>query len=164
MSSPADVEKYLNDPELAISHLPALFAFLEETQPEVSDYAVEALENCGPPRPESLPFLCDQCTPEKGLGSYWACTLLGRAIEAGEGTAQVFEVLCRVIETREFDLATRERAVLAFTHDAALAHATASDGATRKLLESQLPGATPRMVRLIESVLNKWNGIESTGI
>ena len=45
----------------------------------VSEYAVAALEQLGPPPPESLPLLATMIASESPLTSYWAITLIGRS-------------------------------------------------------------------------------------
>lgn len=170
MSSPEDLEKYLNDAELATAHLPELFEGLIETDSEAANYAVEAFENCGPPLVESIQLLCERSQDKNSLVSYWACTLLGRAIQEGLVTIDksnslsqasahsekstgdtVLKSLCNVIGDVQYDSSTRERAMVALSNSGEL------NAATRAFLETQLSDATPRMKRLIAAALQKAN-------
>lgn len=155
MSSPADVEKYLNDSELTLANLPELFGFLTEDEPEVSDYAVEALENCGAPSMDRLPFLNQECVHGSGLVQYWACALVARMVEDGAldlsqpVASQTVDALHSLIGNETVDLAVREKALLVFTH------ADQVGDATVDLLKVAKAKAPPRMSRLIDQILTQ---------
>ncbi len=155
MSTPDDVEKYLSDPELTISHLPQILAFLSEQDDEVQGYAVEALENCGAPRSGSIEFLIEQLASSNPLVRYWVSTLLGRWLSENDSDSegktihQVEESLVAGIQSKATDAAARERMVLA------LGNLSSPLPETKKVLEGMQGTATPRMQRLIDTVLNK---------
>ncbi len=155
MSSPADVEKYLNDHELATAHLPELFGFLVDDDSEVMGYAVESLENCGAPRQDSTGFLCGKLKSVNPLEIYWACTLLGRLFQVdltdsppdAVARQEIEQALANTFKNAHADSAALERAVLALGFIEGLSPETC------KVLEQIRPTASPRMQRLIATAM-----------
>ena len=62
----------------------------------VSEYALAALEELGPPEPSTMNSLADLVTDENSDCAYWAATLLGRL---GSGGAAVVDQLAAALAT-----------------------------------------------------------------
>jgi len=150
MTDTKQLIEYAQHPELALQNLAELLALLESTDETIQNYSSEALENCGPPRPEDVPFLCQQLKSPKSSSVYWASTLLGRI---GSGTLSPTEVknlqagLTTAIADSSLELSARERAAWAICE---LGQEVSSN---RDFLEKELQTAAPRLKRFIESAL-----------
>jgi hypothetical protein len=72
------VERWARDPEVAKAALRQLMPLVDSSDTSIQGWAVEALENCGPPLPSDLQWLVDQLRCESGDIVYWAATLIGR--------------------------------------------------------------------------------------
>jgi HEAT repeat protein len=60
-----------------------------DTDEQVREWAVAALEGLGPPPEASVPKLVSLVTSESPLASYWAITLLGRVGQAAKAAVPV---------------------------------------------------------------------------
>jgi len=152
MVEPSQLEKYANDPELARSNIASLFEALAADESR-QNYAVESLENCGPPEISQIPVLLKALSGGDSLAVYWASTLLGRVLSDGSvesaGLLQVEleQALCGSL-TRSLDLSAHERILWAF------GKASSLQPTTREVLERLRANTSPRMERLIESALD----------
>lgn len=79
MPTVTDLQSWANDPPSARRHLSELLGLLVNPDDERHAWAQEALENCGPPNPEQVPWLVTQLQSSHSDTQYWAATLLGRA-------------------------------------------------------------------------------------
>lgn len=149
MIEPKQLLEYAQHPELALQNLPELFALLDSDDETLQNYATEALENCGPPRPEDHPSLELRLRSEKASEVYWSSTLLGRAKEQMKKPGQAASVqqsLAAVIQRDSFDVSARERAAWAI-HELGPA-----DSDLKTQLQKMIPQAGPRLKRLLEAI------------
>ncbi|MFY8200224.1 MAG: hypothetical protein ACOVLE_06110 [Pirellula staleyi] len=150
MTDTKQLIEYAQHPELALQNLAELLALLESHDETIQNYSSEALENCGPPRPEDVPFLCQQLKSGKSPCVYWASTLLGRIGSSASARNDVQDLqagLATVVADTSLELSARERAGWAICE---LGQEVSSN---RELLEKELPTAAPRLKRFIESAL-----------
>jgi hypothetical protein len=149
MIEPKQLLEYAQHPELALQNLPELFALLDSDDETLQNYATEALENCGPPRPQDHQNLQQRLRSEKASEVYWSSTLLGRAKEQLEKPGQVASVqlaLGAVIQRDSLDVSARERAAWAI-HELGPA-----DSDLKTQLQKMIPQAAPRLKRLLEAI------------
>jgi HEAT repeat protein len=150
MTNTKQLIEYAQHPELALQNLAELLALLESNDETIQNYSSEALENCGPPRPEDVPFLCQQLKSRKSSYVYWASTLLGRIGSGKLSTTEVKDLqasLTTAIADASLELSARERAAWAICE---LGQEVSSN---RDPLEKELQIAAPRLKRFIESAL-----------
>ena len=141
--------KYAQHPELALENLVELMTLLESDDESIQNYSSEALENCGAPRSDDLPFLRQQLKSRQSTSVYWASTLIGRigmdSIRFDREAVQ--SELCIPIADDSLELSAREKAAWAMGE---LGPVTATN---RDVLQKQVSKAPPRLKRLLESAL-----------
>ena len=141
--------KYAQHPELALENLVELMALLENNDESIQNYSSEALENCGAPRFEDIPFLRKQLKSGQSTSVYWACTLIGRLDEdAIRNVREAIQTeLCIPITDDSLELSAREKAAWAMGE---FGPVTATN---RDVLQKHVSKAPPRLKRLLESAL-----------
>lgn len=139
---------YAQHPELALQNLPDLMALLNGQDESAQSFATEALENCGPPGVNELPFLLKQLESTSSTTIYWASTLLGRMNATGNiDRRPIQSALCKVAVNEALDLSARERAVWA------IGELGSMESACRERLSAVESSAAPRLKRLIATAL-----------
>ena len=137
------LQAWSRDPDAARDNLRTIFAGLKHDE-SISEWAAEALENCGPPHESDLDFL-QQATAELECNTaYWACKLIGRL---GSKSNSLQDVLVSVLLSEKASLATHQQAALA------LASIGKLTTATRKALEQTTNSTDPRLARISTQAL-----------
>jgi hypothetical protein len=142
---------YAQHPELALQNLPELLALLDSSDENARNYATEALENCGKPTPDQIPWLVRELNSSQASRIYWSATLLGRLGDEIEAThrCDIQTELAKTACNSSIDLAARERSAWALGELGRL-----PEGVKNELTE--LVGtATPRLKRLMEAALSQ---------
>jgi hypothetical protein len=128
---------------------PAAVALVAATaDPELLEWAAEALENLGPPPGEALDELRQQLTHQSPDAAYWAATLLGRLGAAGAPAAPA---LVQALE-RSPHASVRERAAWALGELGPAAAAAAG------ALEQASGAGDARLARLAQAALANVRG------
>jgi hypothetical protein len=132
-----------NDPDAAKSNLRSILAALKADE-SISEWANEALENCGEPLDSDLDFLAQAARDQDSSTAFWACTLLGRS---GARANALQGSLIAVLESKTAQLALRQQAALAL---ASIGPLTA---ASREALQSTRCSEDARLARLSTQAL-----------
>lgn len=119
-----------------------------DSESEVRDQAVAALEELGPPPPESLESLVDLVAAADPLVAYWAITLLGRA---GEAAADAAPMLAERLGSGS-EPAVAQRAAWALGKIGPAARAEAGP------LRAAAASTDPRLARLAQEALSAIGG------
>jgi hypothetical protein len=152
MTDTKTLTNYAKDPELAVENLAELLACVESQEESVQLMASEALENCGPPNPKQIAFLCAQLKSTEKDKLYWSCTLLGRLGQSLLDSAHkpsVMENLLALLEDESLDLAARERAAWAMGEIGSV------EAEAQLRLRQIAASAPPRLKRLIEAAMTR---------
>lgn len=132
------LQAWSNDPESARSNLRTIFSGLKADE-SMSEWAAEALENCGPPLESDLDFLIHLTQDQEDDVGCWACKLIGR-LGAKANTFQ--ESLAVVVASEKNGLALRQQAALT------LASIGTLTAASREALLAAARSHDPRLARI----------------
>lgn len=110
---------------------------------QVRDWAVAALEELGPPPPDTIGDLTALVGGGNALVAYWATTLLGRS---GQAAAAATDALAIAVDAA-VDPAVAERAAWA------LGRVGPRAAAARPTLERAASASNPRLARLAQEAL-----------
>lgn len=114
-----------------------------DTADELREFAVAALEDLGPPPPETIGQLITLVDHAGPLVAYWAATLLGRA---GESAASAVPALAKCVDSTA-ELSVRQRAAWA------LGKIGPAAGGGREALTRAARHDDPRLARLAAEAL-----------
>jgi hypothetical protein len=137
------LRSWSNDPEAARSNLRSIFASLHANE-SISEWANEALENCGEPLDSDLAFLAQIVREQDVDAANWACKLLGRG---GTRANSLQDALIAVVESESAPLALRQQAALA------LASIGTLTAASREALQRTSRSNDARLARLSTQAL-----------
>jgi hypothetical protein len=152
MTDTKQLIEYALHPELALQNLSDLMVQLESPDETAQNYSCEALENCGTPRLEDVPFLLEQLNSQRSTRVYWASTLLGRfglPAKGFENRLAIQDALASVIADESLELSAREKAAWA------IGELGMAESSNRERLQKIADKASPRLKRLLEAALSQ---------
>lgn len=138
-----ELQKLANDPELARQSLAAIARALTNEDEETRNWAIEALENMGPPPLEESDGIVDWTRQHSTLVACWGCKLIGRLEENANRYQQD---LVRLVQSHD-SLEVRQEAA------AALGKLGTLGTQTREILSSISDDHDPRLKRMIARAL-----------
>ena len=142
--------EFAKNPEMAIQNLDPLLDLLDSKDETELSIASDLFENCGVPKVQDIPFLCEQLKSGRSSRVYWCSTLLGRfgqTVSDQNDRSRMHSNLCNAINDESLDLSARERAAWA------MGEIGRFDNDCRAILKNHVDKAPPRLKRLLETAL-----------